>query len=150
MGRGPQEDLVAHLQPVAARAGLVIEGASVVAAGRRTVVRVVVDLPDGPGGVTSDALTDVSRDISHLLDAHDLVRGSYTLEVTTPGVDRPLTEPRHFRRALGRLVTVTTSTGTRTGRLTDVRESSLVLAGEEIPLADISRAITQVELARED
>ncbi|NLI17223.1 MAG: ribosome maturation factor RimP [Actinomycetales bacterium] len=150
MARGTQEDLVAHLEPVATRAGLVIEGVAVAAAGRRRFVRVVVDLPDGQGGVSSDALADVSREISHVLDAHDLVHGSYTLEVTTPGVDRPLTEPRHFRRALGRMVEVTTATGTRTGRLAAVDEDAITLGDVRIPLADIDRAVTQVELVREE
>lgn len=144
------ELLTTHLEPVVAGAGLFLEGVSVSAAGRRTVVRVVVDLVDGPGGVSSDALAEVSRAVSRALDDAGLVPGPHTLEVTTPGVDRPLTEPRHFRRAVGRLVTVTTGAGTTTGRLTEVRDDLVVLGGSEIPLADITVALVQVELVRED
>ncbi len=147
MARARQDELLRHLEPVVSRAGLLVEGVSVAAAGRRRVVRVVVDLPDGPGGVSSDALADVSREISHVLDAHDLVSGTYTLEVTTPGVGRPLTTPRHFRRAVGRLVAVTTAAGTRIGRLQDAGEDAIVLDGETIALSEIDRAVTQVELA---
>lgn len=142
--------LTTHLEPVVAGAGLFLEGVSVSAAGRRTVVRLVVDLPDGPGGVSSDALAEVSREISGALDGAGLIPGPYTLEVTTPGVARPLTEPRHFRRAVGRTVAVTTAASTTTGRLDDVRGDVAVLDGREIPLADVTCAVVQVELARED
>ena len=76
------------------------------AVGRRSLVRVVID---GDGGVDLDAIATVSRAVSELLDddsAADLIAGAYELEVTSPGVDRPLTEPRHWRRATGRLVAV--------------------------------------------
>ncbi|NCD19392.1 MAG: ribosome maturation factor RimP [Actinobacteria bacterium] len=144
-----RNELTRHLEPVVAEAGLFLEGVSVSPAGRRTVVRVVVDLADGPGGVSSDALAEVSREVSRALDGSDLLTGPYTLEVTTPGVDRPLTDPRHFRRAVGRLVAVTTGAGTTTGRLTGVRDDVAVLDGSEIPLSDITGAVVQVEF-RED
>jgi len=150
MARELQDTLTSHLGPVVAGAGLLLEGVKVASAGRRKLVRAVVDLPDGPGGVSSDALIEVSRLISQALDDADLVPGSYTLEVTTPGVDRPLTEPRHFRRAVGRLVEVTTPAGTRAGRLTEVTPDTIVLGDAVIALADISAALTQVELTRED
>lgn len=140
-----RNELTRHLEPVVTEAGLFLEGVSVSPAGRRTVVRVVVDLADGPGGVSSDALAEVSREVSRALDGSDLLTGPYTLEVTTPGVDRPLTDPRHFRRAVGRLVAVTTGTGTTTGRLTGVRDAVAVLDGSEIPLSDITGAVVQVE-----
>ena len=106
------------LEPVIARAGFDLEDVEVVPAGRRSVVRVVVDRD---GGVDLDAVADISRDISAALD-EDPVTGDapYTLEVTSPGVDRPLTEPRHWRRAVGRLVSVDVREGGRlTGRVLD-------------------------------
>src|SRR5699024_10468537 len=94
------------LEPVVAGAGLHLEGVQVSGASRRRLVRVTVDLPDGPGGVGSDLLAEVSRAVSSRLDeAEDLLAGSYLLEVSTPGVSRPLQTARHFRRAQGRLVT---------------------------------------------
>lgn len=143
------ELLTTHLEPVVEGAGLYLEGVTLTPAGRRTVVRVVVDLPDGPGGVSSDALVEVSRLVSAALDDADLVPGPHVLEVTTPGVDRPLTEPRHFRRAIGRLVEVTTSSGTTSGRLTEVRDAAVVLDGTEVAVEDISAARVLVEFGKE-
>jgi len=90
------------LEPVVAGAGYDLEDVTVTAAGRRSVVRVVVDRD---GGLDLDAVADISRVVSEVLDADDVTgEMPYTLEVSSPGVDRPLTEPRHWRRAAGRLV----------------------------------------------
>ena len=82
-----------------------LESVRVSVAGRRRLLRVVVD---SDHGVSLDDAADVSRDVSAaLLDATDVIGDvPYTLEVSSPGVDRPLTEPRHWRRAAGRLVRV--------------------------------------------
>lgn len=137
-----------------AQSGLIIEDVEVTGAGRRRVVRLTVDLPDGPGGVTSDQIGDVSRAVSAALDESDVVPDAYTLEVSTPGTDRPLTEPRHFRRAVGRLLTITTAGTTLTARLSDVVGDTLHLtdhAGDHtVPLADVTRARVEVELSRRD
>lgn len=89
-------------------AGYDLEDLSVFRAGRREVVRLVVD---ADGGINLDAVADVSRAVSLALDSAeesggDLVAGEYQLEVSSPGVDRPLTLPRHWRRNVGRLVKV--------------------------------------------
>ena len=96
------------LDPVVTAAGLVLEGVIITPAGKRRVVRVVVDLPeDRTGSLDLDAVAEVSRSVSDALDGSDVLGGSpYVLEVGTPGVDRPLTERRHWSRARGRLVTV--------------------------------------------
>ncbi|MPV39170.1 ribosome maturation factor RimP [Georgenia subflava] len=143
------------LEPVVGGADLYLEDVTVAAAGRRKVVRVVLDLPDGPGGVDSDKLADASRRISALLDDVDLVEGAYTLEVSTPGADRRLTEPRHFRRAVGRLVALRTTDGrSRTGRLREADEAGVVLdvdgKREEVALAEVADARVEVELNRSD
>ncbi|UNX55918.1 ribosome maturation factor RimP [Georgenia sp. TF02-10] len=162
-----QGRLRAALAPVVDAAGLLLEDVTVARAGRRTVVRAVVDLPDGPGGVGSDQLSEVSREVSRVLDDVDAVAGSYTLEVTTPGTDRPLTEPRHYRRAVGRLVTLTTTDGrTVTGRLTqtdagadapagagtETASGGVVLdvdgAADRLPYAQLAGGRVQVELQR--
>lgn len=92
-----------------AAVGYDLEDVSVARAGRRHVVRIIVD---GDGGINLDAVAEVSRAISAALDlaeetSGDLVAGEYQLEVSSPGVDRPLTLPRHWRRNVGRLVKVT-------------------------------------------
>lgn len=139
----------ALLEPVVADAGLFLEDVTT-SAGKRTVVRVVVDLPDGPGGVGSDALTDVSRAISAALDTDDVVPGAYTLEVSTPGTSRPLTTERHFRRAVGRLLRMTTAEGKLTARLTAVEGTDLHLeddgAARVVPIAQVTSATVEAEL----
>jgi len=139
------------LEPVVAEAGLYLEGVHVGGPSRRRLVRVTVDLEDGPGGVSSDRLAEVSRAVSTRLDAaEDLLTGSYLLEVSTPGVSRPLQTARHFRRAQGRLVTITTSTGVAAGRVREVTDSDVVLAdgsgSVSVPLSQVVRGRIDVEL----
>lgn len=148
------------LRPVVAEHGLHLEECAVGNAGRRRVVRLTVDLADGPGGVDSDVLSAVSRAISARLDDVDLIEGAYTLEVSTPGAERALTEPRHFRRAEGRLVEIantTTPDGKATtvvGRVRGATDTHVRLSVDgterEIPLAAISRARVRIELNRAD
>ena len=93
------------IRPVIAAAGLDLEAVRVSAAGRRRLLRVVVD---SDRGVSLDDAADVSRELSAALDAAAVMGDfPYTLEVSSPGVDRPLTDHRHWRRAVGRLVQVT-------------------------------------------
>jgi ribosome maturation factor RimP len=93
------------IRPVIAAAGLDLESVRVTAAGRRRLLRVVVD---SDRGVSLDDAAAVSRELSAALDTAAVMGDfPYTLEVSSPGVDRPLTDPRHWRRAAGRLVQVT-------------------------------------------
>ena len=106
---GPaDEDKIADvIRPVVTAAGLDLESVRVSAAGRRRLLRVVVD---GDQGVSLDQAADLSRELSKVLDEAPVMGDfPYTLEVSSPGVDRPLTDPRHWRRAAGRLVEVTVS-----------------------------------------
>jgi ribosome maturation factor RimP len=90
------------LEPVVHALGLDLENVRVTAAGRRRLLRVIVD---GDGGVSLDTIALASRELSARLDGSaEMGELPYTLEVSSPGVDRPLTEPRHWRRAIGRLV----------------------------------------------
>jgi ribosome maturation factor RimP len=134
------------LAPVVSAAGFDLEDVAVTSAGRRHVVRVVVDRD---GGLDLDAVAEVSRLVSDALDASDVTGNSpYTLEVTSPGVDRPLTEPRHWRRAGGRLV----KAGAVTGRVIDADDDvvRLDIDGEtrEIPYGELGAGHVQVEFAR--
>ncbi len=63
---------------------------------------------DAPGGVTLDDCTFVSQQVSRLLDVEDPIAGQYTLEVSSPGIDRPLAKPEHFRQAVGERIEVVT------------------------------------------
>ncbi|MCD0453625.1 ribosome maturation factor RimP [Actinocorallia sp. API 0066] len=146
--------LVELLEPVVGASGHDLEDVAVSQAGRRRVVRVVVD---ADGGVSLDDIAVVSRAVSAALDETDVLGGSpYVLEVTSPGVDRPLTEPRHWRRAAGRLVRapLTTAEGGAPveGRVlgADDREVRIEVAGQEraFALADLGPGRVQVEFRR--
>lgn len=142
------------LAPVVAASGLYLEGVVVHVAGKRRQVIVTVDLPDGPGGVGSEALTEVSRAVSAALDADDTISSAYVLEVSTPGTDRPLREPRHYRRAVGRLVRLRTKTGQKvSGRLSAADDEGITLAADDAPesarhlaYADLTEGVVEVEL----
>ena len=125
--------LVGWIEPVVGEAGYDLEDLVVTPAGRRSIVKVVVDRDQG---VTLDDIAEVSRAVSDVLDRNDdgMGRTPYVLEVTSPGIDRPLTDPRHWRRNVGRLVTVpvgsTGATETVTGRVTAVDGDGVTLAVE--------------------
>src|SRR5262249_48434713 len=147
-----RDRLAAVIGPAVKAAGYDLEGVTVSQAGRRSLVRVVVDTD---GGVTLDDIADVSRTVSTVLDGNDGLTGRspYVLEVTSPGVDRPLTEPRHGRRAAGRLVSVPVAgQGTVTGRVLRAGETGVVLevAGVEREFGhrDLGRGRVQVEFSR--
>jgi ribosome maturation factor RimP len=114
------------IQPVVAAAGMDLESVRVTAAGRRRLLRVVVD---SDRGVSLDDAAAVSRDLSAALDAVAVMGDfPYTLEVSSPGVDRPLTDHRHWRRAVGRLVRVTvTDSGPVSGRVVSADADGVTL-----------------------
>ena len=148
------EDRIADvIRPVVAAAGMDLESVRVTAAGRRRLLRVVVD---SDRGVSLDDAAAVSRELSAALDTVAVMGDfPYTLEVSSPGVDRPLTDPRHWRRAVGRLVkvTVTDSGGARavSGRISaaDADGVTLDVEGEKtrrrFPYAVLGPGAIQVE-----
>jgi len=96
--------LAGLIEPAVIAAGMDLESVRMTVAGQRRLLRVIVD---SDHGVSLDDAADVSREVSAVLDTSDVLGDvPYTLEVSSPGVDRPLTEPRHWRRARGRLVKV--------------------------------------------
>ena len=150
---GPVNDkrLAELIEPVVAAAGLDLESVRMSVAGKRRLLRIVVD---GDHGVSLDDAADVSREISAMLDeANALGEVPYTLEVSSPGVDRPLTEPRHWRRAAGRLVKVKAQgEGTIEGRVlaADADGVTLDLAGgerREFGYRDLGPGRVQVEFS---
>ena len=170
--RGPRTDdemagrLRDSIEPVVGTAGYDLEELVVRPTGQRAVVRVVIDRDEG---VDLNQVAELSRALSEVLDG-DGAFGSapYVLEVTSPGVDRPLTAPRHWRRNTGRLVEVTIGPAGRTeqvtGRVVRVTDDGVVLtvlkggtkkgqvrreAGERaLAWADLGEARVQVEFAR--
>ena len=153
MGAQAREERIAELlEPVLAKAGLDLEAVELTPAGKRRVLRVVVDSDDG---VDLDMVGEVSQDVNEALDASDVMGETpYVLEVTSPGVDRPLTMPRHWRRSRGRLVKVNlVEGGDLTGRVTESDDQGVTLdvKGRSRTLAydKIAKAKVQVEFRRE-
>ena len=154
MSTAPTPDSLEQvLRPAASGMGLDLEDVAVSTAGRRRLLRVVVDKD---GGVTLDDVADATRELSRELDSSDVMgEQPYTLEVTSPGLDRPLTAPRHWRRNLHRLVQVTDGEGrTVTGRIVDCDEQQawLEVAGarQTVEYSDVAKARIQVEFNRKD
>ncbi len=151
--RSSRDALLRVLEPVVVSAGFDLEDLDVTPAGRRRVLRVVVDRD---GGVDLDDIADVSRAVSTALDDSDAMGGTpYVLEVTSPGVDRPLTERRHWRRARGRLVLATLAEGAPvTGRVLDVDEAGVTVdvdgTARVLPWESLRRGVVQVEFSRPD
>jgi ribosome maturation factor RimP len=136
-----------------ARAGYEIE--DVVIDTRTRPPRITV-IADGDNPLDLDTIATLSRSASALLDGLDSIRDRYVLEVSSPGVDRPLTSEKHFRRARGRKVEIALSDGSAlTGRVGETRDHAIALvirdgrdwAVREVPLAEIAKAVVQVEFS---
>ncbi len=159
----PRIDLVAAksrvravIEPVVVAAGFDLEDVHLSRAGRRHVLRVLVD---ADGGISLDDVAVVSREISQALDTADqaqgeVLAGEYQLEVGSPGVDRPLTLPRHWRRNVSRLVAVTVAGRSLTGRVTAADETGVVLdvdgESSSIPYPELGPGKVQIEFKRLD
>lgn len=157
--RAGQEAARARVESVLTRPlaalGLDVEAVELSPAGSRRVLRVAVDKD---GGVTLDDIADATRAVSSVLDdseeaAEVLGERAYTLEVTSRGVDRPLTLPRHWRRNLGRLVKVALDGGESvTGRIVTADDTGATLeiagASRRVEYPQVGRALVQVEFNR--
>ncbi len=144
----PSGPLHGVLEPIVTAAGLELDELDVRVVGRRHTVRVVVD---ADAGVDLDDIARISRDAAAELDRNEhLIEGSYTLEVTSPGAERTLTQPRHWRRARLRQVAVRLHEGgTLTARVGEARDDAVTVLVEgdlrDVRYADIAHAAVQVE-----
>ncbi len=136
-----------------ARAGYEIEDVVIDTRARPPRIRVVADGDTAPD---LDTIAALSRSASELLDDLDDIRDRFVLEVSSPGVERPLTTAKHFRRARGRKVQVALSDGSRlTGRVGETRDDAVALVVRdgrgwtvrETSLTDIVEAVVQVEFS---
>jgi ribosome maturation factor RimP len=143
-----REKVIAIIEPVLTEHGVELVDLELCGSGRGQLLRLLVDRE---GGVDLTALSDLSRELSDLLDVEDAVRGSYTLEVSSPGINRPLTRPDHYVRYLGKRVRLRTRApidGQRNfvGELATVTEGGITLRASQpaaevyVPFADIERA----------
>lgn len=145
------------ISPAVTEAGFFLEEVQIASPGSHRIVTCVVD---GQTPLNLDQVTVASRLISELLDSADFMGETpFTLEVTSPGVDRPLTQPRHWTKNLTRLIKVTLSDGTiTTGRLTEFNEVNATLVENikgrlkehTVVFADIKRAVVEIEFNRKD
>lgn len=142
------------LSPVITRAGFVLEEVSVTPAGKRRIVSVVIDREESNPSL--DEVTLVSKEVSAILDDYSQLGSMpFTLEVTTPGVDRPLTQPRHWRKNIGRLVKVTPIEGEKyIARIKSVSNAGVILDFQDeestVNFSDIRRAVIEIEFNRKN
>jgi ribosome maturation factor RimP len=152
-----KDSLLELLTPAVENAGFFLDEVQISSPGNhRTVICVV----DGTKPLNMDEVTSVSRVISEILDQAPVMgEEAFTLEVTSPGVDRPLTLPRHWTKNLTRLIKITLNDGNViTARLNEFNESHAQLVenikgrmkNHEIAFADIKRAVVEIEFNRKD
>ena len=150
-----EQAIAALVGPVAEQHGLEVDRIEIASAGRRSVLRVYLAGagPDGRGP-SLDEIADATRALSVALDESDVTgQAPYTLEVSSRGVSRPLTEAKHYRRNVGRLVALTLADGQVTGRIeaSDADGVDLDVDGHtrRVAYTDISKAVVQAELRKD-
>jgi len=142
------------VESVLARRQIELEEITQTKAGSRTVVRITIDGDGAEGrGLTLDEVAEASQEISRALDDTGIMgEKAYYLEVGTRGVDRPLTKPAQYRRNAGRLVKITLAQGEPVvARIESATDDEVRLTtGMTVPFAEISRAVVQVEMKRDE
>jgi ribosome maturation factor RimP len=152
-----KDQISEHITPALHKAGYFLEDVNLVSPGQHRIVTVIVD---GQSALNLDQVTVASKLVSELLDeATFMGETPFTLEVTSPGIDRPLTLPRHFAKNVDRLLKVTKSDGiVVTGRILSNTDSDVTLSVTEkkdvkevvISLSDIKRAQVEIEFNRKE
>ena len=145
------------IEPAVSAQGFFLEEVQLVSPGKHRIVTCIVD---GEAALNLDQVTSVSRAISELLDESPIMGDTpFTLEVTSPGIDRPLTKPRHFAKNQDRLLKVTKTDGdVVTGRILSNTDSDVTLTVDikkesvevVVAYADIKRAVVEIEFNRKD
>lgn len=147
-------NLTELLSPVVTNAGFVLEEITVTPVGKRRLLSVVIDREESNPSL--DEVTVVSKEISAILDNYSQMgEMPFTLEVTTPGIDKPLTLPRHWRKNVGRLVKITPTQGEKfVGRISGFSGDQVTLQIDKeekvIPLSEINKAQIEVEFNRKE
>ncbi|MGR4884191.1 ribosome maturation factor RimP [Streptomyces sp. LARHCF249] len=147
------------LEPLVAAKGLDLEEIELSKAGKRRMLRIIVDSDEG---VELDACAELSREVSDQLDESDVMgEDEYVLEVSSPGADRPLSEHRHYVRATGRLVKFQLAEGGELiARILGVDDEGMDLevpgvkgrkaTARRIAFSDIAKARVEIEFSRKD
>lgn len=144
-------ELTQILAPVVSENGLMLLETELTKAGKYSTLRVIVDLPEGPGDVDLDTIEQVARQISDALDEADPIKGSYQLEVSSAGAERELRDAREFGRAVGHLAQINTEAGEVFGRVLSVNENGVEVETKTgtqlVPFTQITKAQQVVDLS---
>jgi ribosome maturation factor RimP len=141
---GKKEDISDAVTPALSALGFYLEDVTITSAGRRSMLTIIVD---GDTHLSLDQVTSATKAIGEIVESiQSLGETPFTLEVTSPGLDRPLTKPRHWRKNIDRLVKAVLLDGKEIkGRIKAASENSATVDESEINFADIKRASLEVE-----
>jgi ribosome maturation factor RimP len=141
---GKKEDISAAITPALEALGFYLEDVTIISAGRRSMLTVIVD---GDTHLSLDQVTSATKAIGEIVESvQSLGETPFTLEVTSPGLDRPLTKVRHWQKNINRLVKVVLLDGSEiTGRIKDVNEVSATVDEKNINYSDVKRATLEIE-----
>ena len=138
------EEIAVAITPAIEAAGCYLEEVTLTPAGKRKIMTVIVD---GDTNLTLDQVTAVSKEVSAIVEVLPALGDThFTVEVTSPGVDRPLTKPRHWRKNHGRLIAITQHDDKQIkGRIGDSTEIDVEIDSVKIAFAAIKKAILEIE-----
>jgi len=141
---GKKEDISDAVTPALSALGFYLEDVTITSAGRRSMLTIIVD---GDTHFSLDQVTSATKAIGEIVESiQSLGETPFTLEVTSPGLDRPLTKPRHWRKNIDRLVKIVLLDGKEIkGRIKAANEVSATVNESEIKFSDIKRASLEVE-----
>ena len=139
-----KEEIAAAITPTIESLGFYLEDLNITSAGRRSMLTVIVD---GDTHLTLDQVTSVTKAIGEIVEnIQSLGQTPFTLEVTSPGIDRPLTKPRHWKKNVDRLVKVVLQDASEVkGRIKDSNQETATIDDKLIKFTDIKRATLEVE-----
>ena len=141
---GKKEEISAVITPALSDLGFYLEDITITSAGRRSMLTVIVD---GDTHLSLDQVTVATKAVSEIVEnIQSLGQAPFTLEVTSPGLDRPLTKPRHWRKNIDRLVKIVLLDGKEVkGRVKDATEISATVDEQVVKFSDIKRATLEIE-----
>lgn len=141
---GKKEDISAAITPALEALGFYLEDVTITSAGRRSMLTIIVD---GDTHLSLDQVTSATKAIGEIVESiQSLGETPFTLEVTSPGLDRPLTKVRHWQKNINRLVKVVMQDGSEVkGRINEVNQASSVVGEKKVNYSDIKRATLEVE-----
>ena len=138
------EDISAAIRPIIEASGNYLEELTITSAGKVKILTVIVD---SDSHLNLDQITAVTKEISEVIETlEELGDSAFTLEVTSPGIDRPLTKPRHWRKNFDRLVKITMTSGNDIqGRIGEATETTVLVGEQKVSFEDIKRAVLEIE-----